>query len=227
MQELFTELVPLALSGAFIPFPILVTTIHLASKHPIANAFSFVLGYHAFRFLLGFLGLALLRAWVVPGGEPSSASSLLRVLLGAILILLAVGSLLKPASADALFESLFSRVRDSNARTSFVTGFVPAVVGPAMANARSLAVFVAGLHEILRAEHGFVSDMVALFVLIGIMSVGLLIPIAIYVLAPKRGGSAVAALTGWMLAHDRAVSFVALVIVGVRLLTLGTGGLWK
>ena len=144
-----------------------------------------------------------------------------------ILILLAVWSLLKPTSADALFESLFSRVRDSNARMSFVTGFVPAVLGPAVANARSLVVFVAGLHEIVRAEHGFVSDMVALSILIGIMSVGLLIPIAFYVLAPKQASTAVDALIGWLLAHDRAVSFVALVIVGVRLLTLGSGGLWK
>lgn len=104
MKVLFAELVPLALSGAFIPFPILVTSIHLASKNPIVNAFSFILGYHAFRFLLGFLALTLIRAWLVPVAEPSSVGSVFRALLGLILLLLAVGSLLKPSSADALFK---------------------------------------------------------------------------------------------------------------------------
>jgi threonine/homoserine/homoserine lactone efflux protein len=91
MGAVIGDLLPLAIGIAISPIPIIAVILMLLSRKATATSTGFLLGWVVGIVLVTVVVLALVgQAGNTAGGEPSTLSSVLKLVLGAALILLAV-----------------------------------------------------------------------------------------------------------------------------------------
>jgi threonine/homoserine/homoserine lactone efflux protein len=91
MGAVIGDLLPLAIGIAISPIPIIAVILMLLSRRATATSTGFLLGWVVGVVLVTVVVLALVgQAGNTAGGEPSTLSSVLKLVLGAALILLAV-----------------------------------------------------------------------------------------------------------------------------------------
>ena len=222
MAAVIGDLLPLATGIAISPIPIIAVILMLLSRRATATSTGFLLGWVVGIVLVTVVVLVLVgQAGNTAGGEPSTLSSVLKLVLGAALILLAVRqwqgrpkageTCAMPKWMDAI-ES-FSFVR------ALLLGFGLSAINPK----NLLLCLAAG--TTIGAAHlptGQIVVAMVVFTLLACSSVA--VPVVGYLAARDRMAAPLDRLRAWLTQNNAAVMAVLLLVIGTVLLGKGIAG---
>ena len=222
MGAVIGDLLPLAIGIAISPIPIIAVILMLLSRKATATSTGFLLGWVVGVVLVTVVVLALVgQAGNTAGGEPSTLSSVLKLVLGAALILLAVRqwqgrpkegeTAAMPKWMDAIESFTFVR--------ALLLGFGLSAINPK----NLLLCLAAG--TTIGAAHlptGQVVVATVVFTLLACSSIA--VPVVGYLAARDRMAAPLERLRAWLTQNNAAVMAVLLVVIGTVLLGKGIAG---
>lgn len=220
MQEAIGQSLPIAVGVLVSPMPIVALVLMLVSRHAASNGTAFVLGWVAGIFALGTL-VALLAGGATSGSEePPTWAAVLKVALGALLLLLAVRSWRgRPGEGEtAPVPKWMEALDEFNAVKAFGTGVLLGSVNP-----KNLLLVVSAATTIASATSETDQQVVAMVVFTVVASLGVLVPFGIYLVTGERAAELLGSIKGWMIAHNAAIMTVLLLVLGVKMVGDGVG----
>jgi threonine/homoserine/homoserine lactone efflux protein len=218
------DILPLAVTVAISPLPIIAAILMLLSQRARANSVAFLLGWT--------LGVAvaatiftLISALIDTGtgtAGPSVVVSVIKIVLGAVLIVTALLQWGRRPRGDAqpTMPKWMSAIDGITAPKAAGLGFVLSAVNPKnliMAVSAGVAVGTSGLAV------GLQVIAVAVFVVIAITTVA--VPVVGYLVAADRIRAPLERLRGWLTANNSAIMSVLLLVIGVVSIGKGISGL--
>lgn len=183
-------------------------------------------------------GLALLGGWllglvvalavftavgpVVGGDDPGQVSSVLRMTVGGLFLLLALRSWRSRPTGDEAPElpGLLNRMQAASTVGCLGLGVLLVAV-----NLKNLGLAAAAGGSIGAAELTFGQSVVVGLVVTVIGSIGMLTAVGATVLAPDRSAPGLEHVQTWLIAHNSTVVFVVLLLMGTNLIGDGIRGL--
>jgi hypothetical protein len=223
MGEVIGELLPLALGVAISPLPIIAVILMLLAPRATAGAWSFLAGWVAG--IAAVLTVVALLIAPVDGGDqggPSAVSAWIRVVLGALLVLLAVTQWRsRPRAGET------TKLPKWMAAIDQLTPVKAAGLGALLSgvNPKNLALCAGGGVAIGASalSTGQAITAGAVFVVIAAASVA--VPVIGYTVAEKPMRGFLDDLRDWLTDHNAAVMAVLLLTIGVVSIGRGIGGL--
>ncbi|MFJ9390090.1 GAP family protein [Nocardioides sp. NPDC101246] len=222
MGEAIGESLPIAVGVLISPMPIVALVLMLVSRRAGSNGAAFVAGWLSGIFVLGTLVALLVGAAGSGDADTPTWASLLKIVLGALLLLLAVRSWRgRPAAGEpAPTPSWMSALDEFNAFKAFGTGVLLGSVNP-----KNLLLVVSAASTIATATAVTGERIVAMAVFTFVASLGVLVPFGIYLMAGERAARMLEGIKAWMIAHNAAIMTVLLVVLGVKMVGDGVGSL--
>lgn len=223
MGQVIGDLLPLAVGVAISPIPIIAVILMLLSRRPGPTSVGFLLGWTVGVVGVTVVVLALVgQAGDSSGGGPSTVSSVITLVLGALLLFLATRQWQK---------------RPHEGRSATMPKWMGAIDSLTFARALALGVALSALNPknllmclgagtTIGAAHlsaGDTTVVVAVFVVIAISTVA--VPVIGYLAARDRMAGPLTSLRGWLTENSAAVMAVLLLVIGVVLIGKGIGGL--
>jgi hypothetical protein len=223
MGEAIGQSLPLAVGVALSPVPIIAVVLMLTTARARANGPAFLLGW--------LVGLGIVRAIVLalagPGGaseegQPAAWVNWLKLLLGLGLVLVAVRQFRGRPRGDE--EAPLPKWMGAIDRfgPGQALGGGAALAG---ANPKNLLLAVAAAAAIAQTgiPGGQQAVAYAVFAVIGTLGVGA--PVGIYLAMGERSAELLGRLKDWMGHHNAVIMAVLCLVIGVKLLGDGLGGL--
>lgn len=223
MGAVIGDLLPLAIGIAISPVPIIAVILMLLSRHPARSGGGFLLGWIAGVVVVTVVVLLLVgQAGDSSGGKPSTLSSVLKLVFGVLLLLLAgrqwqgrpkegeTGSM--PKWMSAVDTVTFGR--------ALALGFALSGINP-----KNLLMCL-GAGTTIGAAHlpaGQVVVVVVVFTVLAVSTVG--VPVLGYLLARDRMTQPLESLRTWLTQHNAAMMAVVLLLIGAVLIGKGIAGL--
>jgi threonine/homoserine/homoserine lactone efflux protein len=221
MGDAIGQVLALGVGVALSPVPIIAVVLMLGTPRARVNGPAFLLGW--------VIGLAVVGAivLVVAGGadasedgEPANWVGVLKLVLGVLLILLALGQWRgRPHRGEAPALPGWMRTID---------GFTPGrsiaiAVALSAVNPKNLLLTVGAATAIAQTGAGTAGQTVALavFVLVGTLGPGA--PVAIYFALGERAMRTLDELKLWMAANNAAIMTVLCLVIGAKLIGDGVG----
>jgi threonine/homoserine/homoserine lactone efflux protein len=215
MAGVIGEILPEAIGVAISPIPIIAMVLMLGSSKGRSNGLSFLVGWLLGLFLVGTLVLLL--------SDPAGASGDSGPALWVGWLLLALGLLAvllgfkqwraRPATGEeAAMPKWMTALDQFTAGKSFGIGILLAAVNPKnliLTLAATAVIAAAGLST------GESFATLGVFVLIG--TVGLLIPLGVYLFMGARAPVILGDINHWLGAHNSAIMAVLFVVIGFKL----------
>lgn len=222
MGEAIGESLPIAVGVLVSPMPIVALVLMLVSRHAGSNGTAFVVGWLAGIFVLGTIVALLVGAAGSGEAETPTWADLLKILLGALLLLLAVRSWQgRPKEGEsAPTPSWMAALDEFNAFKAFGTGVLLGSVNP-----KNLLLVVSAASTIATATAVTSERIVAMAVFTFVASLGVLVPFGIYLLAGERAARLLEGIKAWMIANNATIMTVLLVVLGVKMVGDGVGSL--
>lgn len=216
------DLLPSAVGVALSPVPIIAVILMLGTPKARTNGPAFALGWIAGLVAAAAIVLLIVGDASDPDGTAATGIGWGKVLVGVLFLVLAAKQWKsRPASGEEAEMPKWMTTID---------GFTPAkslVLGAALSgiNPKNLALTAAAAASIAQAglSGGDTAVAVAIFVIIASLTVAG--PVAFFVVAPHRATGALAPVKAFMAQHNAVIMMVVLVILGVKLLGQGFGGL--
>lgn len=215
--SVLVELVPLALIVALSPLSIIPGVLVLHSPRPRPTGLAFLAGWLVGLFALAAIFLAI-SSLIGNLGKPPGWASLLRIVIGAALIVFGIFRWLTRDRAHT--PGWMRSLTEIGPPRAFVTGAALVVINPKVlfvCAAAGLAIGTAGL-----GAAGAWSAVVY-YMLIAGLSVA--IPVLGYALSGDRLDPTLARLKNWMERHNAALVAAILIVIGVLVLYKGIHGL--
>ena len=222
MGAVIGDLLPLAVGIAISPIPIIAVILMLLSPKATATGTGFLLGWVVGIVVVTLVVLAVVgQAGNTAGGQPSTLSSVIKLVLGVLLILLAVrqwrgrpkegetGTM--PTWMDAIESFTFGR--------ALVLGFGLSAVNP-----KNLLLCLAAGTTIGAAHLPAGQIVVAMVVFTLLAASTIAVPVLGYLAARDRMVAPLDRLRGWLTQHNAAVMAVLLLVIGAALIGKGIGG---
>jgi hypothetical protein len=216
-------MLPSAVGVAISPLPIVAVVLMLLTPLAKVNGLAFVLGWLFGMAVVGGTALLLTNgAGATSEDEPATWIGLLKLMLGALLLILAAVQWQKRPAPNEEPEMPHWM--------SALESFTPWNAGGTAAflagiNPKNLLLIIAGVAAI--AQTGISSGEQALayiiFILIG--TIGVAIPVAIYFLLGDRAAAILIDVKDWMAQNNAAIMAVLFVILGVKLIGDAISGL--
>jgi threonine/homoserine/homoserine lactone efflux protein len=223
MGESIGEILPLAVGVAISPIPIIAVILMLFSDRARSNGLAFLVGW-----IVGIGGgLAVLIAIgstqdLSSGREPSDSVSWVKLILGALMLLLAARQWrARPRpGAEPAMPGWMRRIDGMRAPAALGLGIVLSIVNP-----KNLLLVVGAAVAIAQADAGTTDEVVAslVFTLIAVCTVA--IPTLGYLVAGPRVQPSLDRAKTWLSANDAVVMSVLLLVIGAVLLGKGLGPL--
>jgi len=94
-------------------------------------------------------------------------------------------------------------------------------MGSMFVNTSTFVLFISGIHAITQSNVGVTDGAVAFVILIFATLVSLLVPIAVYLIFPKRSEKLMSALGVWLARHRRTIAIAILLVFAAYLLYKG------
>jgi hypothetical protein len=223
MGEAIGQSLPLAVGVALSPVPIIAVVLMLTTARARANGPAFLLGWLVGLGIVGAIVLALAG----PGGaseegQPAAWVSWLKLLLGLGLVLVAVRQFRGRPRGDE--EAPLPKWMGAIDRfgPGQALGGGAALAG---ANPKNLLLAVAAAAAIAQTgiPGGQQAVAYAVFAVIGTLGVGA--PVGIYLAMGERSAELLGRLKDWMGHHNAVIMAVLCLVIGVKLLGDGLGGL--
>ena len=223
MGEAIGQSLPLAVGVALSPVPIIAVVLMLTTARARANGPAFLLGWLVGLGVVGAIVLALAG----PGGaseegQPAAWVSWLKLLLGLGLVLVAVRQFRGRPRGDeeAPLPKWMGAIDRFGPGQALGGGAVLAGANP-----KNLLLAVAAAAAIAQTgiPGGQQAIAYAVFTVIGTLGVGA--PVGIYVAMGKRSAELLGRLKDWMGHNNAVIMAVLCLVIGVKLLGDGLGGL--
>lgn len=220
MLELIGNLLPAAVGIAVSPVPVIAVVLMLMSARARVAGPAFVLGW-----VLGISVATALATLVFSGSgggdaeEPATWQSVLRLVLGAGLLFLAVRKFREPAGGESLPGWMAAVDTMPVLRTALLAAALAAL------NPKNLAMVLAAADSAAGtgAPRGDVIGGLVVFVLLASSSVAL--PVLAHLLAPRAVAGPLERLKEWLVLHNAGVMATLLLVLGVVLVGQGLTGL--
>lgn len=225
MGEAIGQTLSLGVGVALSPVPIIAVVLMLGTPRARINGPLFLAGW--------LVGLAVIGSIVVllaagadadAGDEPATWVSWVQLALGVLLLLAALRAWRhRPAGDDESAMPAWMQAIDSFSAAKAL-GFGALLSG---INPKNLLLTLAAGTAI--AETGISTGQqfgaLAVYVVLGSLGVG--IPVAIYILMPARAASLLGDIKNWMARHNAAIMTVLLLVIGTKLAGDAISGLFE
>ena len=220
MLNVILGFLPLAVA-AIAPVMIVAVIIMLSSKGGLGKSVAFILGRILCYILWGVLFIALAGAVAsADSGETSTASLVIKTLLGGLLLVLAAKSYLGEDDPDAPPPKWMSALDKAKVGVLLGIGFLLSIV-----QLRFVLLMMVGATSIAEAQLSTVQVVISLAVLILAVIWPQLLPIVLYVVMGDRAQTMLESMNSWLAHNQRIVNVVVLGLFGVVLLAQGLTGL--
>lgn len=214
-------LLPSAVAVALSPVPIVAVVVMLGTPRARSNGPAFAAGWIAGLVVVSVIVLIVARGADDPDSATSTGIEWGKLVLGALLVVLAIRQLRKRPADGAAPEmpAWMSKVDTFDARRSFVVG--AALSG---ANPKNLALTLAAAASIAQAglSSGGTAIAVAVYVVVASSTVGGAVLFSM--VAPGRASRPLASTRDFMARHSAVIMFVVLVVIGAKLIGDGIAG---
>ncbi len=223
MGQAIGQVLSFGVAVALSPVPIIAVVLMLTGARGRVNGPAFLLGWMlGLSFVGAIVLLASSGADASTGGAPADWVSVLRIILGALLLLLAARTWHGRPHADAEPE-MPGWMRTIDTFTPLRAGGV--AVALSAINPKNLLLTVAAAAAIAQtgASAGEQAGALAVFVLVGALGPG--IPLAIYFLAGDRAEAILEDLRGWMARENATIMTVLCLLIGAKLIGDAIAGL--
>ncbi|GGU34369.1 GAP family protein [Nocardioides albus] len=220
MGEAIGQSLPIAVGVLVSPMPIVALVLMLVSQRAASNGTGFVAGWLVGIFVLG-SGVALLADGAGSGGEdPPVWAAVLKIVLGALLLLLAVRSWRgRPGAGEtAPVPKWMAALDEFNVFKAFGTGVLLGAVNP-----KNLLLVVSAGTTIATATSETGQQLGAMAVFTFIASLGVLVPFGIYLVTGERAATLLEGIKAWMIANNAVIMTILLVVLGVKMVGDGMG----
>lgn len=223
MGTAIKDILPLAIGVALSPLPIVAVILMLFSKKARSTSLSFLLGW--------FLGITVVATVVVfvadpaqqaTGGEDSTLTIILHLVLGVLLLFLAYRDWKKrPKPGEEVEVPKWMNSIDSmTAGKALVMGALLSGVNP-----KNLALILGAGVAIAAAGLNSTQTIIALIVFIIIACVSVAAPVIIYLVMGDKATPTLNSWKAWLTHNNATVMMVILLLFGVKLLADGLGAL--
>jgi threonine/homoserine/homoserine lactone efflux protein len=223
MGDAIGQVISLGVGVALSPVPIIAVVLMLATDRGRANGPAFILGW--------LIGLSVVGAIVLlvssgsdasESGEPAQWVSVLKLVLGVLLLLIAVREFRSRPRGDveATLPGWMRTIDRFTPQRSLALA-----VGLSAINPKNLILTIGAAAAIAQSgiSAGQQAIALAVFVLIGTLGVGL--PVAIYFLMGERATRILDNLKNWMGHNNAAIMAVLCLVIGAKLIGDGISGL--
>lgn len=223
MGSAIGDILPLALGVAISPVPIIAVILMLLSPKARENGPAFLMGWVAGLAVVGILVTVLSgNAGLGSGGGGSDAGSLIKILLGLLLVGLSVRDFRnRPESGKQPTLPGWMRAIDS---MTTVKALGLAVLLSAV-NPKNLSLTVAAAVTIAQEGFSTVGAAVVLMLFVVLASLSIAVPVVLYLLGGSSAERTLNGLRTWLNANNATVMAVLLLVIGVVLFGKGLGGL--
>ncbi len=223
MSQVIGDILPLALGVAISPIPIIATILMLLAPKAGGTSAGFLLGW-----VIGIAAAATVftviaaTAGLSGASEPSSAASWFKIVLGALLLLLAGRQWRgRPAPGEtAALPKWMSAIDSFTLARAAALGFALAAINPKNLILSAAAGTAIGSSSLVNTT---MAVAVAVFVVLAATTVA--IPVIAYALAKERMRHPLDELKGWLQTNNAAVMAVLLLVMGVVVIGKGVSGL--
>jgi threonine/homoserine/homoserine lactone efflux protein len=216
MGQAIGSILPLALVIALSPIPIVAMVLVLATPRGKANGPAFVLGWIIGLVIVG--TIVLLVAGAVSAshnGQPKTWVSVLKVVLGLALLLVALRQWRGRPRGDTEPE-LPSWMKTIDTLTPVKSAGLGALLaGP---NPKNLLLTIAAAAAIAQAGISAGDQVIAFAIFVVIATLGPGIPLGIYYALGDRSGKILGDLRTWMIANNQAIMAVLCLVIGAKLI---------
>jgi hypothetical protein len=224
MGTILGDILTLGIGVAISPVPIIAVILMLFGKRARSTGPAFLLGWILALSLEGAVVLLLSNAGrISAGGTPSTISYLLKFLLGVLLLFLSLRQWRgRPQEGEeAELPKWMAAIDSFTAGRAFGLSALLAGVNP-----KNLALTLATAMTIAQADLDGAQPWVALLVFVVIGSISVAAPVLYYLFAGSSAERTLAGWKAWLTANNAAVMFVLFLILGVKLMGQGLGGLF-
>lgn len=223
MGDAIGQVLSFGVGVAISPIPIVGVILMLATPRARSNGLGFLAGW-----VLGLAGAGAIVLLVSGGadasdqGAPADWVSLLKLVLGALLVLVALKQWRgRPrAGEEAELPGWMKTIDQFTAAKAAGFGIVLSAVNP-----KNLLLVIGAAAAIAQTGEstGVQVAALAVFVVIGTLGVGL--PVAVYFALGERSKAILDDLRGWMAQNNAAIMAVLCLVIGAKLIGDGISGL--
>jgi threonine/homoserine/homoserine lactone efflux protein len=210
------QILPFAVGVALSPVPIIAVVLMLATPRGRVNGPAFLAGWIVGIAVLGTVVLVVASgASASKHGAPTTWVSILKIVLGVLLVLLAVRQWRGRPRGDAepKLPSWMKAVDRFTPGRSVAMAVALSVINP-----KNLILVVGGAAAIAQTGASTGSQAVALAVFVVIASLGVGAPVAINLLMGARATKLLGELHDWMARENATIMAVICLIIGVKLI---------
>ena len=216
MGEAIGQLLPFAVGVAISPMPIVAMVLMLITPKARSNGFSFIAGWLVGVAAAGAIALAILGPTTTSDdGTTASGTYWLKIVLGVLLVGLAVKEWRARPAPDA--EVPMPKW------LGMLDGFTPIKAGGlaillSALNPKNLVFIIGGATAVSQFDLSAGEQAGAWAVFTIIATVGVAIPMAIYLFMGARAAATLESLKDWMARNNTAVMAVLLLVIGIKLI---------
>jgi hypothetical protein len=223
MGNVIGSILPQAIGVAISPIPIIAVILMLFSKRARSNGLAFLAGWVLALAIVGAVVLVLAGAGKVSaGGTPSTLSYVFHLLLGLVLLFLAVRNWQKRPKEGETPEMPKWMATIDSFTAGRALGLSALLAG---VNPKNLALAVAAALSIAQAGLSGAQPWIALAVFVLVASLSVSAPVLYYLIAGQSAEKTLNTWKAWLTANNATVMFVLLLVLGVKLVGDGLGGL--
>jgi Sap, sulfolipid-1-addressing protein len=221
MGNALGDILPLALGVAVSPIPIIAVILVLLSPKARTNGPAFLIGWVAGLAVVSTAVTAISgEAGLGSGGGGSAVGSMIKILLGLLLVGLAVRDFRnRPRPGEQPPLPGWMRAIDS---ITSVKALGIAVLLSAV-NPKNLSLTIAAAVTIAQEGLSAVSATFVLLLFVFLASLSIAVPVALYILGGSSAARTLDGLRTWLNANNATVMAVLLLVIGVVLIGKGLG----
>jgi threonine/homoserine/homoserine lactone efflux protein len=222
VQEAIGQVLSFGVGVAISPIPIVAVVLMLATPHARANGPAFLVGWIAGLAIAGTIVLLVSSgAGASDDGEPATWVSVLKLVLGGLLLLAGVHGLRgRPKDGEPELPGWMKAIDTFHAPKAFGMAALLSAVNP-----KNLLLTVGAAAAIAQTgiDAGEQAIALAVFVLVG--TLGVAVPVIVYFALGDRSRETLDGLRSWLAAHNAAIMAVLLLVIGAKLIGDGIAGL--
>jgi threonine/homoserine/homoserine lactone efflux protein len=223
MGEAIGAILPLAVGVTLSPIPIIAVVLMLATPRGRANGGAFILGWIVGLAAAGTVVLLVSGgAGASEGGSPATWVSVVKLVLGVGLVVLAVQQWRGRPRGDATpaLPAWMHTIDSFTPVKSLGLGVLLSAANP-----KNLLITIGAAAAIAQTGTSAGGEAVALAVFVVLGTIGPGVPLAIVLVMGARSRALLDGLRAWMAAHNSAIMAVLLVVIGAKLIGDGIAGL--
>ncbi len=213
-----------AVGVAISPVPIIAVVLMLFTKRAKSNSLAFLLGWVLGLTIVGVIVLYIAGTQdLSPDSGPSTAASMIKLLLGLLLLFLAIKQWKKrPKAGEEPDMPKWMKTIDSFTPVK-ASGLALLLSG---ANPKNLTLTLAAALSIAQANLSSLYSLILLGVFVAIGSITIAIPGLTYLIRGNKAAKTLNNIKEWLIHNNATVMFVLLLILGVDLVGRGIAELW-